>query len=205
MRGRKWWTYTAALGAAIFCMWGIREIHPFLAINRPVHAEILVIEGWVPSTYIPLAAQEFQRGNYQHIVVVGGSIQPDVNGSQNRNSERATRVLIQFGIDKTRITMVYAPSASYHKTWTYAQAFRDWLLSAGKPIQTVNVFTVDVHARKSLLLFQRALGPTVKVGVISARHWDYDPAFWWLSPTGLYLVVKNAITYVDALLLTGPS
>jgi hypothetical protein len=199
---KRWW-YAVILGAIMFSVWGIVELHPFLAVNRPINAEILVVEGWVPLTYIPLVVEEFRRGNYRSIVTVGGPLPSRSWGYPESNAERAAQILIKMGIKDEIVTAVPVPPVNRYKTRASAWAFRDWLMSSGQTIQSVNVFTVDVHARKSQLLFQRSLGPTKQVGVIAAKEQKYDPAHWWLSPTGIYLVTKNSVAYLDALLLTG--
>jgi len=192
------------LGMTIVSIWVIVKIHPFLACNSPVKGEILIVEGWVPTSYMPLVVHEFRQGNYRYIVIVGGTLPSGSQGYPPKsNAERAAQTLSELGVDKALVTVVSAPPVNRHKTWAYVRAFRDWLVSSGYVIQGVNVFTVDVHARKSQLLFQRALGPTIQVGIISARHQRYDPANWWLSYTGIWLTAKNAIAYLDALLFTG--
>ena len=55
-----------------------RHIHPFLAISRPTHGEILVVEGWVPDSILEQAISLFNKYNYQLIVTTGG---PLVRGS----------------------------------------------------------------------------------------------------------------------------
>jgi hypothetical protein len=62
----------------------------------------------------------------------------------------------------------------------------------------VDVFTGSIHARKSMLLFQRALQPDVRVGVIAGHKTGFCPARWWLSPAGIYLIVRNTAGYLYA-------
>ena len=183
-------------------LWGLVELHPFLACNRPVEAEVLVVEGWLPTEYLPSAVHEFHRGNYRHIITVGGPLPSGRRaGEPTTSAELAARALIQLGIDRSLVTAVSAPPVTRRKTWAYVQALRDWISRTAFPIHAINVFTVDVHARKSLLLFQRAFEPGIRVGVVAVKHQQYDPAYWWLSYTGIGLTTKNAIAYLDALLL----
>jgi hypothetical protein len=192
------------LVAVITGIWSIIELHPFLAYHHPINAEILVVEGWVPESYMPPVVQEFREGKYRHIVTVGGPMRSwKRTGTPASDAERSARILIQLGIEPSTITAVSSSPVAVHKTWSFAEAFRDWTVESGYVIQRVNVFTIGVHARKSALLFQRALGPTIQVGIISAKEQNYDPARWWLSPRGIYIVSKNAVAYLDALLLTG--
>lgn len=196
------WTLVIA-GALLLGIWGIAAIHPFLACNRPISAEMLVVEGWLPASYLPLAAEEFRRGRYRYLVTVGGPLPSTLKTrDQTTYAESARSAMIQLGIDKSFVTAVSAPQANRRRMWTYVQAFRSWLNRSGHEIRAINVFTVGVHGRKSLLLFNKALGPTVQVGVISVRRQGYDPSYWWLSPIGIWLTARYAIGYLDALLFT---
>jgi hypothetical protein len=47
-------------------------IHPFLSENRPVHAEILIVEGWMPDYGLIETRKIFQQGNYRLLLTTGG-------------------------------------------------------------------------------------------------------------------------------------
>ena len=64
------------------------------------------------------------------------------------------------------------------------------------PLTAVNVVTVDVHARRTQLLFQMALGPKVKVGIIAVPNADYDAAKWWRYSEGVRAVLGEFIAYL---------
>lgn len=76
------------------------------------------------------------------------------------------------------------------------------MVSSGYTVKKADVFSQWVHARKSQVLYQKALGPAVQVGVISAKDKRFTHKHWWLSPRGIYLVVIYTVGYLDALLLT---
>ena len=50
---------------------------------------------------------------------------------------------------------------------------------------SLNVLTEIVHARRSQLLFSKALGPEISVGIIAIPNPDYDARRWWRSSEGL--------------------
>ena len=71
---RRGWVVAAVLvltGVAVF----LRGIHPFLAVNAPVQAEVLVVEGWVADYALKAAVKEFKRGAYKTVYVTGGPIE----------------------------------------------------------------------------------------------------------------------------------
>ena len=79
-----------------------------------------------------------------------------------------------------------------------AVALRKWLLASGmsgNAVKAVNVYTLGVHARRSLLLFREALGSDFTVGIISCEDPDYDPRRWWESSEGFKTVIDETIAY----------
>jgi hypothetical protein len=73
-------------------------------------------------------------------------------------------------------------------------------------LQSFNVVTEDAHARRTRLLFQKAFGHGVRVGIISIPNRDYDAKHWWRSSEGVREVIGEAIAYYlrQALLLAEP-
>jgi hypothetical protein len=78
-------------------------------------------------------------------------------------------------------------------------AVREWIEKHDRECDAVNVFTLAVHSRKSLILFRKALGPSFQVGVIAGAPTEYRPACWFCSPQGIYLVARNTVGYLYAL------
>jgi len=203
MQKRNIVRYSCAVALVVVALgsWVIFCVEPFLSGSSPVNADTLIVEAWVDARYMPMAVQEFRKGTYQHIFIVGEAIgaQGELVGIVGPSSH----TLIELGIDPSLITEVPVPSKKWHKTWSQALAFRKYVVRSNYPIKAVNVFTLGVHARKSQLLYQRALGPEIQVGVISARHYKRSFRPWWLLPEGIFAVAKHSISYLDALLLTG--
>ena len=63
----------AGLGTSVFTVW---FANPFLCINRPVSAQVLVVESWLPGFALAEAVDEFKRGRYQMVITTGGNL-PD--------------------------------------------------------------------------------------------------------------------------------
>ena len=205
MKKRNVFRYSClfAVFVVLFIAWIIFYVEPFLSRSSPVNTDILIVEEWVDQRYMPMAAEVFRKGTYRHIFIVGV---PRIFGPQGGHVDNAGKIshtLIELGIDASLVTEVPTPTKTWHKTWSQASAFRNYLVRSGYQIKAVNVFTVGVHARKSHLLYQRALGPEIQVGVISVRHYKRSSSPWWLSFESVFAVAKNAISYLDALLLTG--
>ena len=69
------------------------------------------------------------------------------------------------------------------------------------PVRSINVVTEDVHARRTCLLFQKALGHNVAVGVIAVTNPDYDASHWWRYSEGVKAVFAESVAYIYARLL----
>ena len=54
------------------------------------------------------------------------------------------------------------------------------------------------------MLFQAALGPDVKVGIISVPDPDYDPAHWWHYSEGVREILGESIAYIYAKFIFWP-
>jgi len=178
----------------------VLTINDFLAINRRVEANILVVEGWVCNhPAIREAAEEFARGQYRLLITVGGPVgEADGNPDQPSSAMLAANRLQELGMDKRRIIVLAVPKVSGHRTYASALALRNWLRDSKTQTTGVNVFTIGPHARKSLVLFSRALGPGIAVGVIAGTDDDYDPDRWWMSVRGIYVIFRKLLGYIYA-------
>ena len=54
------------------------------------------------------------------------------------------------------------------------------------------------------LLFQKALGDGIKVGIIAVPNPDYDPKYWWRYSDGVREVIGESIAYIYARLFFWP-
>jgi len=162
----------------------VRNIDSFLSVSEPVQAQILAVEEWIPPYAIESAASEFKDHGYTLLVVLG-------------NERRwVVPILKEAGVDEKRIVKVPVQPVLKDRTFAMAVALKNWLLASGMPGKAVNVYTLGVHARRSLLLCREALGPGFTVGVISCADPYYDPKQWWESSEGFKTVIDETIAYV---------
>ena len=161
-----------------------KSIHSFLSVSRPVQAQILAVDEWIPPQALESAASEFKERGYAHLVVLG--------------DERrwVAPILASAGVNEKRIVAIHFETVRKDRTFASAVALRDWLLSSGMSGKAVNLFTLGVHARRSWLLFREALGPGSRVGVIACANPEYDPNKWWESSAGFKTVIDETIAYI---------
>jgi uncharacterized SAM-binding protein YcdF (DUF218 family) len=68
----------------------------------------------------------------------------------------------------------------------------------------INVVTEGLHARRTQLLFQKAFGRELRVGVIGVPSPDYDPKQWWKYSEAVREVIGEGIAYIYAVLFFHP-
>lgn len=183
-----------------------RRLYPFLAVSFATHADTLVVEGWIHSDSVEQAAQAYRATNYQDVVVVAAVTDAMSKWDSGRyKAEYIAGALESAGVPKDRIQVLYCNAIRKDRTYSCARAVREWLYERGKPIQTIDVVTIGPHARRSRLLFQKAMGGSVRVGVLAMDENGYDPMHWWRSSEGVREVLFEAVAYLYAKWIFVPS
>lgn len=177
-------------------------LHPFLAVTARERTDVLVVEGWIPDFALRAALEEFHRGGYRQLYVVGGPLEKGellVDFGTHAEVGRAT--LERMGAPADHLRAVPAPRVRRDRTFASAVALRDWLDRAGLRPAALNVVTVDAHARRSRLLFAQAFGDRTRIGIIALPDEHYDGPRWWRSSQGVRIVLSEWLGYVYARLL----
>ena len=182
-------------------------VYPFLAITQRVDANILVVEGWINEYAIRAAVKEFQSNHYQRVFTTGGPVEGTggyINDFMTSASVGAD-LLRKAGVPEQSLQMVPSRVMDRDRTYGSAVALRNWFRQHKMVVSGIDVVTEDLHARRTRLLFEKALGDKVAVGVIAIPNPDYDAKRWWRYSEGLKDVLSEAATYVYARLLFYPS
>ena len=202
---RGWLLFTSAgLAAAYFAF---LNIHPFLAVTYRVNTNILVVEGSMERYGIRGAAEEFKNGSYERIFTTGGP-EDGIGGYVNdyyTSASVAAEGLKKFGIRDDLVQMVPSRVFARERTYSSAVALRDWFREHNISVHSINVLTEDAHARRTRLLYQKAFGKNVAVGVIAISNPDYDPKDWWRYSYGVREVIGESIAYIYAQFFFYPS
>src|SRR5207245_8975449 len=96
------------------------------------------------------------------------------------------------------VQMIPSQVIGRDRTYSSAIALRRWLRDHNMALRSINVVTEDAHARRTRLLFQKALGNDVRVGIISIPNPDYDAKHWWRYSEGVREVIGEGIAYTYA-------
>jgi hypothetical protein len=188
---------SVALFATCEVFW---NVYPFLAVTHRMNANILVVEGWIQRYAIRAAAAEFNSGSYERIFTTGG---PE-NGSggyvndYQTSASVAAESLKKLGIPDEVIQMAPSRVIGRDRTYSSAIALRKCFRENNIPVHGINVLTEDCHARRTELLYQKALGKNVEVGIIAVANPDYNPKYWWRYSDGVREVIGESIAYIYA-------
>jgi uncharacterized SAM-binding protein YcdF (DUF218 family) len=195
----------SGLGLA-FCLFLVR-VYPLLAVTHRVDTNILVVEGWIHEYAIRAAVEEFRGGSYQRVFTTGGPIE-GTGGYINdyyTSASVGAELLKKYGIPNDSLEMVPSRVMDRDRTYGSAVALRNWFREHNIAVRGINVFTEDVHARRTCLLFQKALGPQVKVGIIGVINPDYDSKYWWCYSEGVKGVMSETLALIYVELLFHPT
>jgi hypothetical protein len=176
------------------------SIHPFLAVTSRANADVLVVEGWVHEFAIRAGVEEFKQGAYPRVYTTGGPVTG--NGGYTHDLDTAASVgaslLRSAGLASNLVQMVPSRDLGSDRTYLAAVALREWFREHSVPVRNLNILTEDCHARRTRLLFQKAFGKQVTVGIIAVQNPDYDGKRWWRYSEGVREVMGESIAYVYA-------
>ncbi len=174
----------------------VRGVYPFLAVTEPVEGGLLVVEGWVSDVTMEATVAEFKRHRYAKVYVTGGPVEHSAWMYNYKTFAEAGRgTLIALGLDADEVQAVPSKWVRKDRTNAEAAAFGKWIIASGAKPKTVHLISEAAHARRSRLLFQRALGNGVTVGVTSVPRRDFDPEHWWRSSAGVREVMGETLAY----------
>jgi uncharacterized SAM-binding protein YcdF (DUF218 family) len=211
-RKERWslsWRGRLILASAVLLVGAlyVKGVYPFLAMTNRVNADVLVVEGWVHEYTIRAAVDEFRSGSYGRVFATGGPV-VGTGGYINdfyTSASVGADLLRKNGLANGSVQEVPSRVMDRDRTYGSAIALRNWLREHNVPVSGINVITEDLHARRTRLLFQEALGDEVKVGVIGIPSPDYDAKHWWRYSDGVREVIGESIAYVYAKLFFHPS
>jgi hypothetical protein len=177
----------------------VTHIHPFLAPVSPLKADILVVEGWAEDHVVKKAYPEFEKGGYQKLITTGLPLPRGYYLSEYKNfADLAAATLIKLGFDQDKLISIPAPDVIINRTSSSAMAVREWLRKSNLQVKSMNIYSLDVHSRRSWLIYQKVFEPDIKVGIIASEPIEYNPKVWWTSSSGVRAVIAEAIAYIYA-------
>jgi hypothetical protein len=204
LTGRGWLLLVLALmGTGVG---GVRWIHPFLAVTVPVAGPIVVVEAWVPPAVLKGVATHYRGDVASVFYCVGGPSEQafDSLRIEDTSAAEAARFLQQYGLPGDRLKVVPSWVPRKDRTYASAVALREWFTNHGLPVTSLTVVTEGPHARRSRLMFEKAFGQGVEIGVVAISDPSYEAARWWQYSEGIKAVISETAGYVYARVLFRP-
>ncbi len=200
---RGWLLLLALLGLAVFGL--VRGVHGFLAVNDPASADVLVIEAWVPDYALKQGMELAAARNCRLVILAGGTVKswPDPE-AEDTYPRVAIQRIKRLGLNVGRVRIAESTSPSRDRTYASAMAVGEQLEEDGISAGKIDVLTMGAHSRRSRLLFQKALGPNIEVGIISIPNREYDADHWWRYSEGVKEVLSEGAAYLYARFLFHP-
>lgn len=193
------WIILVIFGASLAIIVAVAS-YPFLAVTDRVPTQVLVVEGWIPPFAMHAAAEEFRSGHYRELLTTGGPVvgtggyTNDYNTSANVGAD----MLKAEGVPPSAVQPVPSRVMQRDRTYGAAVALREWFRAHNFHPNGINVATEAPHARRTRFLYQKALGPKIKVGIIAFQNPDYDPTRWWEYSDGVKEVEEESLSYIYA-------
>ena len=163
-------------------------------------------KGWIHEYAIRAAVKEFQSNHYQRVFTTGGPVLGTggyINDFHTSASVGAD-LLRKNGLANGSVQMVPSRGMDRDRTYGSAIALRNWFRDHNMSVPGINIVTEDLHGRRTRLLFQKAFGKDVQVGIIAVANVDYPANRWWHYSEGLEDVVSEFAAYLYARLLFFP-
>jgi uncharacterized SAM-binding protein YcdF (DUF218 family) len=177
----------------------VTNVHSFLAVTSPIKADVLVVEGWLADEALKKALNEFEKGTYTHIITTGIPLQRGYYLSEYKDfANLAAATLKAMGASDEKIIPIPTPDVRKDRTYASAIALKETIVKSQMKLESINLFSDDVHARRSWMLYKKVL-PNTKIGIISAETFSYNTKRWWSSSQGVRAVVTEGIAYIYAL------
>jgi hypothetical protein len=194
-----------ALSLTALALMAARGAYPFLAVTGSAPGGVLVVEGWAPDYVMKMAVAEFKQNHYAKFCVTGLPVEQGTLLTAYTNfAYVGVATLLKLGLSTNEVLAVPCGRIRRDRTYNMALRLKHFLREHDLSPTQVNLITVGPHARRSRLMFAKALGKGVRVGIVAAPVRDYDPRRWWQSSAGVRNVTGEIIAYAYARLLFHP-
>lgn len=159
----------------------------------------LVVEGWIPDHAVSNAVAMVRAGRFERVFTTGGPIEQGTLLTPWKDwAGYGAAVLVAAGAPSNAVTAVPAAEVRKDRTYASALALRDHCRAAGIGPAAVTLMTSAPHARRSRMLFRRALRPPWEVRIEPYEPADFSASDWWRSSEGFKTVLTELFAYAYA-------
>ena len=200
-----WGSLLACVLALVIIGLTLRRVHDFLAVDEPVNAEVLVVEGWIGPDALREVLPLVRAAGYRQVVTTGGRVRLwDERIGESSYAALARQSLIEQGLAADDVIALPAPDSAQDRTYLSAVRVRMWAREQTRPPRKLDVLSGGVHSRRTRRMYQLAFGDSATIGIRSARPLDYEAEIWWQTSAGAKTVLGESISWLWSLLFFFP-
>ena len=183
----------------------VRGLYGFLAIHDPLPGGTLVIEGWSPDYVIEGAVDEFRKSHFDRICLTGGPIEFGNAMSEHKTyAAYGLALCLKLGLPAESLNAVPAPGVEKDRSYASALSLAQWFREHGVTDRRINIAGNGPHSRRTRLVYEKALGSEMKIGISNVEELTFDSKRWWASSQGFRIVLDETIAYTYARFFFSP-
>jgi hypothetical protein len=126
------------------------------------------------------------------LVTTGGPNTRQIKPKHNSYTEQAAAFIVSTSFDQNKLIVIPTPASAQDRTYLSAVIVRDWFSANDIDIKTLTVFSSDVHARRTRMLYQQAFGQNTAIGIIAGEPNGFELQYWWRTSEGAKIVLTEA-------------
>ncbi|MBN2349196.1 MAG: hypothetical protein JXJ22_10180 [Bacteroidales bacterium] len=119
---------------------------------------------------------------------------------QKTPADELCNKLIDFGVPDSIMVSLTSYNKYKSKTYTNALDVLKYLQDNHPYTKSINIYTMDIHSRRSWLSYKRAFGEKYQIGVINFTNNEFGKDNWWKSWIGIKYVSAEVFALVLAFL-----
>jgi hypothetical protein len=190
-----WLLVLGVLGATAILLG--RHVGAWLAVSEPAisanggPAALLVVEGWLGEPELDDAAAYARQHGYRRVATSGGPIESF--SAFSSYAERAAHH-ISDRLPGVSVEAVPTPPTGQDRTFATAVWVRDWAQQRAVPVETIDVYSLGAHARRTRMVYRLAFGEQTRVGIIAGVPHDSDVERWWTTSEAAKAVLIEVVS-----------
>ncbi len=179
--------------------------YSFLAKQKPGHAKMLVVEGWIPDHGLRNAIEYYSENNYEIMVVTGVPITQWTYSSPFSNmAEASVESMKRLFFKDTIYTATIPNTVLRDRTYGTAVALKMELEKWNLGYNDFDLYTMGAHARRSHLMYRKAFSDGRQIGLITDTDPSFDAKSWYKTSRGFRIVFSELISYFYSALFFHP-
>lgn len=186
-----WGTIIILLFISTLTLFVFRNIAFFLAQEHPIKGQYLVVEGWISEPALLSAFKQYKLDGYQKLITTGGPITHQINPEHLNYAAKASAFFLSQGLPSSELVTIPTPESAQDRTYLSAVMVRDWFVELGDSHITFDLYSSDVHARRSFQLYNKAFSSKATIGVFSAAPTDFTLKHWWKTSAGAKTILAE--------------